>query len=159
MKVCPICKARCFDDMEKCYGCMHLFGSESYLGIESESNPFGDSEIVFGQENPGVEMPFSKNTATIPLFDGDAADSKANASLILPVINRQGKGRPKVAVSTQSSQLVSNVDIQMLDATTSNDNGAIELKAAEKQQVIHPFSNRYQLVISLEPVFDTNDSD
>ena len=25
MKICPICKARCFDDMEICYGCMHQF--------------------------------------------------------------------------------------------------------------------------------------
>ncbi|MEG0477097.1 MAG: hypothetical protein RR572_05460 [Raoultibacter sp.] len=25
MKTCPICKARCFDDMEICYGCMHQF--------------------------------------------------------------------------------------------------------------------------------------
>lgn len=25
MKTCPICKARCFDDMEICYGCMHRF--------------------------------------------------------------------------------------------------------------------------------------
>jgi hypothetical protein len=25
MKTCPICKARCFDDMELCYGCMHRF--------------------------------------------------------------------------------------------------------------------------------------
>ncbi|MEG1397894.1 MAG: hypothetical protein RSC47_04500 [Raoultibacter sp.] len=25
MKTCPICKARCFDDMKICYGCMHQF--------------------------------------------------------------------------------------------------------------------------------------
>ena len=25
MKTCPVCKARCFDDMEICYGCMHRF--------------------------------------------------------------------------------------------------------------------------------------
>ena len=28
MKTCPICKARCFDDMEICYGCMHRFETE-----------------------------------------------------------------------------------------------------------------------------------
>ena len=28
MKTCPICKARCFDDMEICYGCMHPFEKE-----------------------------------------------------------------------------------------------------------------------------------
>lgn len=25
MKTCPVCGARCFDDMEVCYGCMHRF--------------------------------------------------------------------------------------------------------------------------------------
>ena len=25
MKVCPVCKSRCFDDMKICYGCMHKF--------------------------------------------------------------------------------------------------------------------------------------
>ena len=28
MKTCPICKARCFDDMEVCYGCMHRFAED-----------------------------------------------------------------------------------------------------------------------------------
>lgn len=27
MKTCPICSARCFDDMNTCYGCMHRFCS------------------------------------------------------------------------------------------------------------------------------------
>ena len=25
MKECPVCKARCFDDMDVCYGCLHRF--------------------------------------------------------------------------------------------------------------------------------------
>jgi hypothetical protein len=29
MKTCPVCKARCFDDMEICYGCMHRFEEEA----------------------------------------------------------------------------------------------------------------------------------
>ena len=32
MKTCPICNARCFDDMEICYGCMHPFVSEERSG-------------------------------------------------------------------------------------------------------------------------------
>ena len=27
MKVCPVCKARVFDDMDTCYGCLHRFDS------------------------------------------------------------------------------------------------------------------------------------
>ncbi|MDO4590110.1 MAG: hypothetical protein Q4B35_01765 [Slackia sp.] len=28
MKVCPVCSARCFDDMSVCYGCLHDFSRE-----------------------------------------------------------------------------------------------------------------------------------
>lgn len=28
MKICPVCKARCFGDMEVCFGCMHRFEPE-----------------------------------------------------------------------------------------------------------------------------------
>ena len=28
MKTCPVCEARCFDDMDTCFGCMHVFEKE-----------------------------------------------------------------------------------------------------------------------------------
>jgi len=28
MKICPICNARCFSDMNICFGCMHHFDAE-----------------------------------------------------------------------------------------------------------------------------------
>ena len=28
MKICPVCKSRCFDDMQVCYGCMHRFDEQ-----------------------------------------------------------------------------------------------------------------------------------
>lgn len=31
MKVCPVCKSRCFDDMDVCYGCLHDFKKESQV--------------------------------------------------------------------------------------------------------------------------------
>ena len=40
MKTCPICKARCFDDMEICYGCMHRFAGDApqrEMRIEDET--------------------------------------------------------------------------------------------------------------------------
>lgn len=40
MKTCPICAARCFDDMEVCYGCMHRFdeaGGPQRQDVESGS--------------------------------------------------------------------------------------------------------------------------
>ena len=46
MKSCPVCKARCFDDMEICYGCMHRFEQEEGNGdapIGKEAAPAGQA--------------------------------------------------------------------------------------------------------------------
>ena len=44
MKVCPVCKARVFDDMDTCYGCLHRFDSSDVEkahggGFEPEEPP------------------------------------------------------------------------------------------------------------------------
>ena len=34
MKICPVCKSRCFDDMDTCYGCMHKFNDEKNKKVD-----------------------------------------------------------------------------------------------------------------------------
>lgn len=47
MRTCPVCKARCFDDMEVCYGCMHRFS-------EQDPDDFGkDAEV----QEPSAKTP------------------------------------------------------------------------------------------------------
>lgn len=36
MKICPTCNARCFDDMELCYGCLHDFGKHLAAATASD---------------------------------------------------------------------------------------------------------------------------
>lgn len=60
MKTCPVCHARCFDDMETCYGCLHRFN-----------------------EGPAACGPMgSASGATVGLFGGEeaAASSRLDAS-------------------------------------------------------------------------------
>ena len=35
MKECPICGSRCFDDMDRCYGCLHDFTRDEAGAVES----------------------------------------------------------------------------------------------------------------------------
>lgn len=58
MKNCPECKATCFDDMDRCYACMHRFNKkENYSTLEKgkPSNEFvgyvNNSNSDFGIEN------------------------------------------------------------------------------------------------------------
>lgn len=37
MKMCPVCRARTFDDAEVCYGCLHRFADEKMPGGEAAS--------------------------------------------------------------------------------------------------------------------------
>ena len=61
MKICPVCKSRCFDDMQVCYGCMHRFDAE-----EPEQNPAMDAAPSEGGElsEPRVRM---AKTMQIPM--------------------------------------------------------------------------------------------
>lgn len=34
MKTCPVCHARCFEDMDVCYGCLHRFGQGDPVLVE-----------------------------------------------------------------------------------------------------------------------------
>ena len=36
MKTCPVCKARLFEDMDTCYGCMHRFDEDEPMHEEIE---------------------------------------------------------------------------------------------------------------------------
>jgi len=51
MKICPICSARCFEDMDVCFGCMYRFDSAEQGFIEL-SLP---QEITL-QDNAGLSI-------------------------------------------------------------------------------------------------------
>lgn len=66
MKVCPVCKAACFDDMEVCYGCLHRFSPEREddLWAEFEQEELMRQEGLLTQEAPSsdrVQIPFLFN--------------------------------------------------------------------------------------------------
>lgn len=84
MKTCPICKARCFDDMEVCFGCMHRFepdqGSSSHEAEPSRIPPL--EEIVWKP----------RHAAAKSIFDPNAQSNQAAPAtqFVLPVLE-EGK--------------------------------------------------------------------
>lgn len=59
MKECPSCKARCFDDMEVCFGCLHRFAAET-SDVEKPSvqmaHALSDSPLL-GDVRKSVDLP------------------------------------------------------------------------------------------------------
>lgn len=60
MKICPICKARCFEDMEICYGCMHRFEAEEGSACASVPSLARSAQEVGTQENGSPTMDCGK---------------------------------------------------------------------------------------------------
>lgn len=99
MKICPVCNARCFDDMEVCYGCLHRFAQE--LGSEAlemmgdqapltEPKPEG-FPVVFGRSEEVKEREFSQ---------ADGAEKVATASGGEAPSARTGVEQPRQSVMT-----------------------------------------------------------
>lgn len=68
MKTCPICKARCFDDMEICYGCLHRFDARpqapaSVSAASRQSEPRFEDIQVTEQLEPVTAVPHGSATA------------------------------------------------------------------------------------------------
>lgn len=53
MKQCPVCKSRCFDDMDVCYGCMHRFGEE----VPGRPDSPACDDVPFEVEEPAEPLP------------------------------------------------------------------------------------------------------
>lgn len=60
MKICPVCSARCYDDMSVCYGCLHDFSKDEYVkdmpagypaGLEEKEVPFDFSALAAQDSN------------------------------------------------------------------------------------------------------------
>ncbi|MCL1797820.1 MAG: hypothetical protein FWG24_05880 [Eggerthellaceae bacterium] len=129
MKICPICNARCFDDMEICFGCMHRF---DILGQAVEELSL--FEEIDHQDIPLPQKKFQPRHAALPnMVKIDIPVSETSDGLAAP--------------STPS--------LSDLSDTSGGVEAFQENLLTEKVLPLHPscegFQAEYQLVISLKP--------
>lgn len=144
MKVCPICKARCFDDMERCYGCMHLFDVENSKGLRMEGAGIPDQISDPMQEALETMLPLVKKEVTIPLSNNvspEVVDVKGSLS----AVDHQERARPKHAAENDPRYPVEQFAPQF------SDNRPMSVSKEGS------FRAQYQLVISLEPIATATD--
>lgn len=74
MKTCPVCKARCFDDMEVCYGCLYRFRENGFAAPLQPENQHCKAEDPFQGERDAIESrhvsDFDMLPAVSPVSDG-----------------------------------------------------------------------------------------
>lgn len=146
MKTCPICKARCFDDMVICYGCMYRFdvkGGEprellaTLPLVAQDQSLMPDSSAAYGI--PGGSAPHvasGQNSSAAYKAPSFAADSIAASDL-------SARKKEDAQVWHKKPQHAAL--------------GSSELKADSVSPVValgegYELGAEYQLVISLKPV-------
>lgn len=104
MKVCPVCKATSFKDMDVCFGCMHRFGEPDESDFER-----GDGAPVPGVEAPALRESGSATDAAPD--EGVLSESGAEgtgAKMASPLSSRPaaGAGSGMVAASVSEEPVV-----------------------------------------------------
>ena len=100
MKACPVCKARVFDDMDTCYGCLHRFDSpdaeEAHGGVFEPEEPSDCS----GKARDSVEAEEKKKGARpVDVRQESKAGAKpATRDLVLHIAVPEGAAGVRVAV-------------------------------------------------------------
>lgn len=77
MKVCPVCSARCFDDMDVCYGCMHRFEEAPEPAEAGLGTPPGSADVVgLSPASNGLGRPAGGENGLEAVVATFAADSQ-----------------------------------------------------------------------------------
>lgn len=100
MKKCPVCKASTFDDMDRCYSCLHIFGEEDGGAALLDAASAGFSAAA----RSAVAAP---NQAVVPAPSPVASEGAAGRPSSLPH-DETGKAEepfPPIAAPAATAQL------------------------------------------------------
>lgn len=154
MKTCPVCGARCFDDMDVCYGCMHRFGPGGAAPAPQAATVFGQAaNPVAHQSAPSDSSASSAPNAAAPPGQSAPAVSSAppesagsTASPAAPPVPSLAQGSmleggatppcvPSPSVSCASASLPQTVATSVAACNPSSSGGATALGAARCEGV------------------------
>ena len=100
MKECPVCKARCFDDMDVCYGCLHRFcdDEEREPSLHEEmSAALANSKMLqqfsFGRRSDVGRAPAEEGESRV----GDACEPAPASAPGRPSASESESGRSSVS--------------------------------------------------------------
>lgn len=69
MKVCPVCKSRCFDDMDVCYGCLHKFNDEQVEEVSNNKDLSGFDKTIKMDKADILQIPEYFELDSFPMVE------------------------------------------------------------------------------------------
>lgn len=130
MKVCPVCKATCFKDMDVCFGCMHRFGEPE----ESDFERGDDASVLVAGPSVFQESRLVSNA----LPDRGALPQVPGVSGALSGSDGEDAG----AQASSSCGLRPPADVG---------SGSVSVPLAEEPVVLPVTGGGFDLVISIRP--------
>lgn len=135
MKVCPVCKATSFKDMDVCFGCMHRFGEPEESDFERGGNTSGDDAPVLAVEAPVLR---ESGSATDAAPDGGGLSQAPDPSGALSGFAAEGSGAKTPSPSGPRPPVVA-------------ESGMVAASVAEEPVVLPAAGGGFDLVISIRP--------
>lgn len=130
MKVCPVCKATSFKDMDVCFGCMHRFGEPE----ESDFERDGDHPALAAGHSVLRETGAVTDTAP----DGDGFSQESSTSSMLSGSGSDGAGAKMASPLSSRPPVVA-------------ESGMAAASVAEEPVVLPVTGGGFDLVISIRP--------
>lgn len=130
MKVCPVCKATSFKDMDVCFGCMHRFGEPEESDFERD-----DGAPVLAVEAPALR---ESGSATDAAPDGGGLSQASDPSGALSGLAAEGTGAKAPSPSGPRPPVVA-------------ESGMAAASVAEEPVVLPVTGGGFDLVISIRP--------
>ena len=155
MRTCPVCGARCFDDMEVCYGCMHRFDERDGAAtavlqpLVREPAPSGGSPTVSALSPAGHSSTSTASRSFPPSSERISCSSAPRA----PEVGAGVACGCESAMSPVSGQNASAGQEAQRSAAGSTRQFMQGMTVSSPPFFLDPAegSQRYQLVISLRP--------
>lgn len=93
MKTCPICKARCFDDMEICYGCMHRFADDELMSSGYVGGGDGEPHAALDEIPEGPSAETAQDKPASELSRRKRSSSRKEAPQVFGVVDDAARER------------------------------------------------------------------
>lgn len=121
MKQCPVCKARCFDDMEICYGCLHHFNADQHesgngagVGSDGEADLEEEFDIEPAPDPVGYQASALPEGSVAPSADVAASSPALQAASMPSGAPVEGVlGNVEIRTAPEKADSASNLTIRI----------------------------------------------
>lgn len=151
LKECPVCHARCFADMDVCYGCLHSFAhDETQIPVVIPNN---DQDVLDSQGSAEVQDVVNNQGA---INDRGSANRRNLGSTDLDSVSQNSSGR-----DIAGRDFMSRDSASQSSANLNSNQKTVVLPVQQDQGDVYPqtqtvYTDLFEIVISVRALKPTS---